>query len=200
MIVFETILDEIYSGMDERLREVVRDQGAWVELWGQIHRGVSPRPPLPGVDFSRHMLIAAATGARKSGGFRIAARSVVVREDEFEVEVLETCPAAGAMVSMALTHPVVSHAGRVDATESVTRLRGEAHPRLAPGEVPAILHRGEVVRTPAQEAALRRTGGGSRDAPIIVNIQTPNPRAFNESRGQIQAMLADAVRAGRRNR
>jgi hypothetical protein len=73
-------------------------------------------------------------------------------------------------------------------------------PRLAPGEVPAILHRGEVVRTPAQEAALRRTDGGSGDTPIVVNIQAPNPRAFNESRGQIQAMLADAVRAGRRNR
>ncbi len=72
-------------------------------------------------------------------------------------------------------------------------------PRLAPGEVPAILHRGEIVRTPAQEAALRRSGGGG-DTQIVVNIQTPNPRAFNESRGQIQAMLADAVGAGRRNR
>lgn len=72
-------------------------------------------------------------------------------------------------------------------------------PRLAPGEVPAILHRGEVVRTPAQEAALRRSGGGG-ETRIVVNIQTPNPRAFNESRGQIQAMLADAVGAGRRNR
>ncbi len=73
-------------------------------------------------------------------------------------------------------------------------------PSLAPGEVPAILHRGEVVRTPAQEAALRRNAGGSGDTRIVVNIQTPDPRAFNESRGQIQAMLADAVRAGRRNR
>ncbi len=73
-------------------------------------------------------------------------------------------------------------------------------PSLAPGEVPAILHRGEIVRTPAQEAALRRNGGSSGETRIVVNIQTPNPRAFNESRGQIQAMLADAVSAGRRNR
>jgi len=74
-------------------------------------------------------------------------------------------------------------------------------PRLAPGEVPAILHRGETVRTAAQETALqRRLGGQAGDTPIVVNIQTPNPRAFNESRSQIEAMLADAVRRGRRNR
>lgn len=73
-------------------------------------------------------------------------------------------------------------------------------PSLGPGEVPAILHRGEVVRTPAQEAALRRNKGTGGETRIVVNIQTPNPAAFNESRGQIQAMLADAVRAGRRFR
>jgi len=73
-------------------------------------------------------------------------------------------------------------------------------PGLGPGEVPAILHRGEIVRTPSQEAALRRNRDGSGETRIVVNIQTPNPRAFNESRGQIQAMLADAVMAGRRNR
>ncbi|MCG8450974.1 MAG: hypothetical protein MI725_15510 [Pirellulales bacterium] len=76
-------------------------------------------------------------------------------------------------------------------------------PRLAPGEVPAILHRGEVVRTPAQEAALRGRldeRGAVVVQPGAIVIQTPDPRAFNESRGQVQAMLADAVRAGRRNR
>ena len=73
-------------------------------------------------------------------------------------------------------------------------------PSLGPGEVPAILHRGEIVRTPSQEAALRRNGVGAGDTQIVVNIQTPSPRAFNELRGQIQALMADAVRAGRRNR
>jgi hypothetical protein len=73
-------------------------------------------------------------------------------------------------------------------------------PSLGSGEVPAILHRGEVVRTPAQEAALRRNQDLGGETRIVVNIQTPSPAAFNESRGQIQAMLADAVRAGRRFR
>ena len=74
-------------------------------------------------------------------------------------------------------------------------------PRLAPNEVPAILHRGETVRTPTQEAALaRRLDRGGGDTPIVVNIQTPDPASFGASRGQIEAMLADAVRRGRRNR
>ncbi len=74
-------------------------------------------------------------------------------------------------------------------------------PRLGPNEVPAILHRGETVRTPAQEAALRQRGdGGVVFGPGAIVIQTPTPGAFTESRGQIEAMLADAVRRGRRNR
>lgn len=74
-------------------------------------------------------------------------------------------------------------------------------PRLDPNEVPAILHRGETVRTPAQEAALRQRGdGGVVFSPGAIVIQTTNPGAFAESRGQIEAMLVDAVRRGRRNR
>ena len=74
-------------------------------------------------------------------------------------------------------------------------------PRLGPNEVPAILHRGETVRTPAQEAALRQRGdGGTVFGPGAIVIQAPNPGAFTESRGQIEAMLTDAVRRGRRNR
>ena len=47
---------------------------------------------------------------------------------------------------------------------------------------------------------LARSAGRAQDTQVVVNIQTPDPRAFNESRGQIQAMLADAVRAGKRFR
>jgi hypothetical protein len=105
-VPYETILDEAYSGLDEALSEVVQDQGSWAALWGRIHRGVSPQPPLLPVDFSCHMLIAVATGTRRSGGFGVAVREVAVHEDRLVVEVVETCPAKGGMVSMALTQPV----------------------------------------------------------------------------------------------
>jgi hypothetical protein len=103
---FETVLDQASSGLGERMREVIRDEDAWARLWESIQGGVTPRPPLPTVDFSRHMLIAVATGARSTGGFGIAVKSVATRGDRLEVRVVETCPPPGAMVIMALTQPV----------------------------------------------------------------------------------------------
>lgn len=103
---FETILNQVSSGLDKRTREVVRDEDAWARLWERIQEGVTPRPALPPVDFSRHMIIAVATGSRPTGGFGIAVRSVATRGDTLEVRVVETCPPRGAMVIMVLTQPV----------------------------------------------------------------------------------------------
>jgi hypothetical protein len=105
-ISFETILDEVNSGLHEKRRELVRDEGTWARLWAEIHEGVTPQPALPPVDFTHDMLIAVATGTRRSGGFDIGIQSVARRGDRFEVVVLETCPAPGARVSMGLTQPV----------------------------------------------------------------------------------------------
>lgn len=103
---FETILDEVSSGLHERRREVILDEAGWARLWAQIHEGVTPQPALPPVDFSRDMLIAVATGTRPTGGFDIKTRSVARRGERLEVVVLETCPAPGDRVSMGLTQPV----------------------------------------------------------------------------------------------
>jgi hypothetical protein len=105
-VPFETILDETFSGLQEARREVVRDEAAWIRLWAQIHENVTPPPPLPPVDFSRDMLIAAATGTRPTGGFDIKILSVVLGGEKLEVAVHETCPAPGAAVIQALSQPV----------------------------------------------------------------------------------------------
>ncbi len=82
------------------------------------------------------------------------------------------------------------------------RFAGGGVAGLQPAEIPAILHRGETVRTAAQEAALAKSQGGSEinfHAGAIV-IQTPDPQSFMEARAQIEASLGDAVRRGRRLR
>jgi hypothetical protein len=103
---FAAILHETSSGLQERRREVVRDEASWARLWERIHEGVTPRPALPPVDFSSHMLIAVGMGTRPSGGFDIKIRSVATREERLEVVVFESCPAPGDRVSLALTQPV----------------------------------------------------------------------------------------------
>ncbi len=103
---FETLLAEPHSGLAEPRREVVRDEAGWARLWTDIHAGVTPVPPLPEVDFGRHMLIAVASGTRPSGGFAIKVRSVATRGGKLEVVVVETCPAPDAMVTMELSQPV----------------------------------------------------------------------------------------------
>jgi hypothetical protein len=94
-----------HSGLAEKRREVVRDEAGWMRLWAQIHAGTGEIPPLPVVDFSSHMLIAVATGTRPSGGFAVQVRGATARGDTLEVEVHESCPAPGAMVSLGLTQP-----------------------------------------------------------------------------------------------
>ncbi len=66
---------------------------------------------------------------------------------------------------------------------------------LMPGEVPAILQQGEGVVSKQQ----MQNGGAGGGHTFNVNIQTPNPSAFNESQGQIASMLSQAVARGQRN-
>jgi hypothetical protein len=105
-VAFERLLHEASSGLREARREIVRDEAGWARLWAEIHDGVTPLPPRPAVDFTRHMLIAVALGTRRSGGFDVAVQAVAVREGRLEVRVLESCPPPGARTSMALTQPV----------------------------------------------------------------------------------------------
>jgi hypothetical protein len=102
---FEAILAAAHTGLAERRREVIRDQASWARLWSEIHAGLTPAPPLPPVDFAQHMLIAVALGTRPSGGFGVKVESVTTRGGRLEIAVVEACPAAGAMVTQALTQP-----------------------------------------------------------------------------------------------
>jgi hypothetical protein len=105
-LAFETVLHERSSGLDEGLRETIRDERSWGELWARIHRRAIPAPPLAPVDFSRHMLVVVAAGTRRSSGFEIAVRKVTLEEGRIAVEVVETCPPPGSITAMALTQPV----------------------------------------------------------------------------------------------
>jgi len=73
------------------------------------------------------------------------------------------------------------------------RMHGGGWAGLQPGEVPAILQRGEQVLSRREVA----TGMGSSPN-IIINIQTRDAESFRQSRTQVSADIARAVALGRR--
>lgn len=95
----------LYSGIEGPRRTVVRDPGAWAELWSEIVRDREPKNEPPPVDFACHMVIVAAMGARPTGGFSIAIERVYRSADRLFVEVRERSPGANCMVTQALTQP-----------------------------------------------------------------------------------------------
>ena len=94
-----------YAAIEEAGCLVVRSQAEFADLWNRIHENVSAEPPLPDVDFSRQLVLAAFQGQQPSGGHSIAIDRVVDHGDRLTVLAAKTVPAADAMVTMALTSP-----------------------------------------------------------------------------------------------
>lgn len=67
-----------------------------------------------------------------------------------------------------------------------TGLMGEAGPE-------AIM---PLTRGPDGRLGVAAPGGRGSGAPVVINIQTPDPAGFQRSRGQVSAQIARAVRRG----
>jgi PrcB C-terminal len=94
------------SDLRESQRLVVRDQGAWQEVWTSIWRTHTPVPPLPAIDFSQDMIVVAALGERVTGGFSIFVDSATEGPAGVTVAIRSVSPATGCGVTLALTQPV----------------------------------------------------------------------------------------------
>ena len=104
----EPLVDEPYSGFDERSRRIIRTTGAWEEAWEQLHEGRSPMPERPAVDFESSMVILAAMGSRPTGGHDIEVESVHRHGESLFVVVRETSPGDGCIVTQAFTAPTTA--------------------------------------------------------------------------------------------
>jgi hypothetical protein len=105
---FPELGDVQYSGVRERLRVVIRDSASWNAQWRQLTATLSPSPAVPGVDFSREMVVVAAMGTQRSGGYSIHIDSVSARNGRLSVVVREVSPGKNCMTTMALTSPAVA--------------------------------------------------------------------------------------------
>lgn len=95
-----------YSGMTQRERVVVRTPAEWEIVWRRMWAGHSPLPPVPAVDFERHVLLVAAMGSRPTGGYHIRIAEAAALADEVAVRVVETSPSRGCITTQAFTAPV----------------------------------------------------------------------------------------------
>ena len=101
-----------FSGIGEPLRLVIREQDAWREIWKRIHRfgpfegPNSEIPSLPEVDFSREMIVVAASGSRPSGGYTVIIEAAHERNNQVEIAVRSISPGKNCASLSVVTAPV----------------------------------------------------------------------------------------------
>lgn len=81
-----------HSGVNEPRRLVITDEKGWEHLWQTVHAAASPQPPVPQVDFSRHMVLAVFMGRKPTSGFAVQITEVVACNNEVLAFVKETAP------------------------------------------------------------------------------------------------------------
>jgi PrcB C-terminal len=91
-----------YSGAKAAQREVLRSAAAWQKAWDGLQQQRRIAPP---VDFERQMVLFAALGERRTGGYAIEVVRAEVVEGTLVVHLRETAPKPGALATMALTAP-----------------------------------------------------------------------------------------------
>ncbi|MGQ0649874.1 MAG: protease complex subunit PrcB family protein [Gemmatimonadaceae bacterium] len=96
------------SSITQSTRLVIRDAASWNQFWGRMVAGVLPAPPAPTVDFSAHVVIAAAMGQRNTGGYTITIDSVRLERDTIRAVVKSVSPGAGCGTIQILTAPVAA--------------------------------------------------------------------------------------------
>ena len=90
-----------HTGVGEARRMVIRDANAWEQLWAQVGSG-----DRPDVDFTQNVVIAAASGARPTGGHEIAVASASATDGQLTIEVVETSPGPNCVTTGGATQPV----------------------------------------------------------------------------------------------
>ncbi len=107
-----TVIEQVHttfsSGIQEKRRQVIRDEAAWTAFWDAFVGPVTPRPDPPAVDFGQSMVIVAAMGQRPTGGYAISIEEVFLGDGLVVARVLEQSPGANCLTTQALTAPVTA--------------------------------------------------------------------------------------------
>lgn len=102
----DSIAFEFSSGIGQAQNLVIKDAAAWNDLWQRIYAGQTPTPPLPAVDFTQEMVVAAAMGSRPTGGYDIVLTGAGQDSAGLVIAVRATSPGAHCITTQAFTHPI----------------------------------------------------------------------------------------------
>jgi hypothetical protein len=94
------------SGIDERKQFILRNAEQWAAAWRLIHGRSRPIPPEPVVEFVWEMVVVAALGRQRSGGFTIRVDRAYLEGSTTVIIVREEAPAEGCIVADAVTSPL----------------------------------------------------------------------------------------------
>lgn len=95
-VKIERLPDLIYgqlgvTGILQPRTQVIRDSASWSKAWSDMHHIRRPRPPVPRVDFSRHMLLLVALGRRAVTGYAVEITGAYARSDTLFVGIRYVC-------------------------------------------------------------------------------------------------------------
>jgi PrcB C-terminal len=96
-----TIEQGTSSYIDDARTIAIRDQAAWTELW----RAHAPDKAVPGVDWSREMVVGVFLGTRPTAGFRVEIVGYREQDGRVVAGYRETRPARDAITAQVLTSP-----------------------------------------------------------------------------------------------
>ncbi|MFX1535785.1 MAG: protease complex subunit PrcB family protein [Promethearchaeota archaeon] len=104
-ISFETIEQGAYCGITTRVNYTITESEAWEKLWTDFHRGHTPLPELPSIDFTTELIFAVFQGERSTGGYMTNITRISVTETSFKVYIDEVHPGAHCVTTQAITQP-----------------------------------------------------------------------------------------------
>jgi hypothetical protein len=106
-VSYDVIEEGTYSGLREPLVKLITTQNEWVELWKRHTALLVPQPPSPAVDFETHVVVAIASGEKKTSGYRIVIENVKAEGADVVVQYRETQPPPNSLALQVITQPFV---------------------------------------------------------------------------------------------
>jgi hypothetical protein len=95
-----------FSGYEQPITLVVRDNETWQSTWTQVYRGRQPIPPLPPVDFSTAMVVVATLGAKPSSGYAMELTGAYRSNGTVTVEATSVSPGPRCVTLPVITYPL----------------------------------------------------------------------------------------------